>query len=184
MIKKLLSIFKHRMRCEIQIEKLVKDGLKVGKNFRFNEFCTIDPSHCWLIEIGDNVLFAPKVHVLAHDASTWNDTGYSRIAPVKIGNNVFVGANSIILPGVVLGDDVVVGAGSVVTKSFPSNCVIAGNPAKIICSHDEFINRHLDNQKVKPTYSKEYTKNNPNLTDEMKQEMKKAIGENGFGYVE
>ncbi|MGL4673104.1 DapH/DapD/GlmU-related protein, partial [Cetobacterium sp.] len=52
--------------------------------------------------------------------------------PVKIGNNVWIGGRSVICPGVTLGDNVVVAAGSVVTKSFPNNCIIGGNPAKTI----------------------------------------------------
>ena len=52
--------------------------------------------------------------------------------PIAIGNNVWIGGGAIILPGVTLGDNVVVGAGSVVTKSFPNNVAIAGNPARII----------------------------------------------------
>ncbi|PQA77836.1 DapH/DapD/GlmU-related protein [Rhodoferax sp. TS-BS-61-7] len=53
-------------------------------------------------------------------------------SPVEIGDNVFIGANSIILKGVTIGENSVIGAGSVVTKSIPSNCVVAGNPARVI----------------------------------------------------
>lgn len=184
MLKKYIKRIIHKVRCEVNIDQLINDGLKVGQNFRFNEFCTIDPSHCWLIEIGNDVVFAPKVHILAHDASMWNDTGYTRIAPVKIGDNVFVGAGAIIMPGVTLGNNVIVGAGSVVTKSFPNDSVIAGNPARMICNYEEYINRHLENQNNKPVYSEKYTARNKDLTDEMKKEMLDALKENGFGYVE
>lgn len=59
----------------------------------------IDPGHCWLIELGDDVTLAPRVHSLAHDASTKRELGYTRIAKVKIGSNVFIGAGSIVLSG-------------------------------------------------------------------------------------
>ncbi|MFR3924042.1 MAG: hypothetical protein ACLTXI_01795 [Collinsella sp.] len=54
-------------------------GLKVGSNFNMLGGCIIDHSHCWLIRIGDNVTFAPRVHVLAHDASTKRVLGYTRM---------------------------------------------------------------------------------------------------------
>ena len=66
------------------------------------------------------------------------------IKNVKIGNNCFIGAKAIILPGVSIGDNVIVGAGSVVTKNIPSNVVVAGNPAKIIMSIDEFTQKHIE----------------------------------------
>ncbi len=78
-------------------------GLKVGSNFNMLGGCIIDHSHCWLIRIGDNVTFAPRVHVLAHDASTKRVLGYTRIALTSIGNDVFVGASSTIMPGVTVG---------------------------------------------------------------------------------
>lgn len=66
------------------------------------------------------------VIILSHDACR------SLKADTYIGNNVIVGINSIILPGVKIGNHVVVGAGSVVTKDVPDHCVVAGNPAKVI----------------------------------------------------
>lgn len=174
----------YRFRGEVDTETLIKLGLVIGDNFKRNEHCIIDQSHCWLITIGDNVVLAPRVHILAHDASMWNSTGYTKIAPVNIGNNVFIGAGSIILPGVTLGNNVVVGAGSVVTKSFPDNSVIAGNPARIICSYDDYIKKHEDYQKTKPCYSELYTQRNPKLSDDMKKEMVNELLKNEFGYVE
>lgn len=182
-MKNYLYKFICKIRGTIDVDSLVEQGLKVGNNFRMNEQCIIDRSHCWLIEIGNDVVFAPRVHILAHDASMWNETGYARISPVKIGNNVFVGAGSIVLPGVTLGDNVVVGAGSIVTKSFPSNTVIAGNPAKMICTYDEFISKHRMLQSEKPLFDESYTARNKNITMKMKDEMNSALKENSFGYV-
>mgnify|MGYP000547384894 CR=1 FL=1 len=92
----------------------------------------LDPSHCWLIEIGDNVTFGPHVQVLAHDASMHNVLGYTKIGRVRIGNNVFIGAGSIVLPNVQIGDNSIVGAGSIVTKIFLPMLCVGGNPAKVI----------------------------------------------------
>lgn len=174
----------YRFRGEVDTKSLLKMGLTVGSNFRRNEHCIIDQSHCWLITIGNDVTLAPNVHILAHDASMWHDTGYTRIAPVSIGNNVFIGAGSIVLPGITIGNNVVIGAGSVVTKSVPDDCVVAGNPARCICSYDEYISKHKAYQKTKTCYSDLYTTRNPKLTDDMKNEMVSDLSKNDFGYVE
>ena len=60
----------YRIRGEYTTEKLISMGMKVGQNFGRLHGVILDPSHCWLIEIGDNVTMAPRVHVLCHDAST------------------------------------------------------------------------------------------------------------------
>lgn len=133
-----------------------------------------------MIEIGDNVTLAPRVHILAHDASMWQELGYAKIANVKIGNNVFIGAGSIILPGVTIGDNSVIGAGSVVTKSFPDNSVFAEIPQMYISSYSEFINKHKDNLKDKPCFDDEYTLQN-GIDESKKKEQKVKLEENDFG---
>ena len=128
-LKKLLAI----LRGEPQnLDKLLKRGLKVGRNFYRGGGVIIDATHCYHIKIGDNVSLAPRVHILAHDSSTFMFLGKTRAANVTIGNNVFVGAGSIILPGVHIGNRVIIGAGCVVTKDIPSDVVAVGNPCKVI----------------------------------------------------
>lgn len=112
-------------------------NIKAGKNFFMNYGCCIlDVAQ---VSIGDNVMFAPNVQLYSAthpiEANSRN-SGKELGKPISIGNNVWVGGNSTICPGVTLGDNVVVGAGSVVTKSFPDDVVIAGNPAKIIKTID------------------------------------------------
>lgn len=119
--------------------KLLKRGLKIGKDFKRMGGVIIDPSHCYHITIGDNVTLAPRVHILAHDTSTYVFFGKTRAANVTIGNDVFVGASSIILPGVHIGNRVIIGAGSIVTKDIPDNSVAVGNPAKVLCSVDDYL---------------------------------------------
>ena len=130
-----------RLRSEISTEDLIALGLTVGKNFSRQEKTLIDQSHCWLITIGDDVTLAPRVHILAHDASTKKALGYTRIGVVNIGNNVFIGASSTILPGISIGNNVVIGANSVVSRDIPDDSVAIGNPAKVICTYDEFVSR-------------------------------------------
>lgn len=105
-----------KIRGTKTIEQLERLGFKHGENLQVMFGVVIDWGHCFLITIGDNVTIAPRCHILAHDASTKNQLGYTRIAPVSIGNDVFIGADSIVLPGVTIGDRVIIGAGSVVTK--------------------------------------------------------------------
>lgn len=181
-IKRLLKALLYRIRGEYTTEKLIKLGMKVGKNFKRLHGVILDPAHCWLITIGDNVTMAPDVHILAHDASTCYELGYAKIGRVNIGNNVFLGASTIILPNVTIGDNVVVGAGSVVTKDLPGGGVYAGNPAKMIMTYSEYIQKQkgiLENSSV---YSDEYTLRNKKITREQKEEMYIALGK-GKGFV-
>lgn len=108
-------------------------NIHVGKNFyaNFNNvFLDICP-----ITIGDNCMFAPNVQLYTathplHPVKRNSGLEYGK--PITIGDNAWLGGGCIIIPGVSLGNNVVVAAGSVVTKSFPDNCVIGGNPAKVI----------------------------------------------------
>lgn len=123
------------------LDKLIKRGLKVGKNFHRMGGVSIDATHCYHIAIGDNVTLAPRVQILAHDSSTMMFLGKTRAANVCIGDNVFIGAGSIILPGVHIGNRVIIGAGSIVSKDIPDNSVAAGNPAKVLGPIDEYLEK-------------------------------------------
>lgn len=93
------------------------------------------------VEIGENFVSAPGSIILAHDASTVGHCGKLRVEKTVIKNNVFIGANAVILPGVTIGDNAIIGAGAVVTKDVPEGMVVAGNPAKIISTVDEYIKK-------------------------------------------
>lgn len=121
-------------------EQLRNRGLDIGNN---TDIYTnkIDFGHGYLISIGDNVTIASDVRLLAHDASTKKMLGYSKIGRIQIGNNVFIGAQAIILPNVIIGDNVVIGAGSVVAKDIPCNSVAIGNPCRIIGTYEDYVER-------------------------------------------
>jgi len=154
-----------RLRSEISTEDLIALGLTVGENFSRQEKTLIDQSHCWLITIGDDVTLAPRAHILAHDASTKKALGYTRIGVVNIGNNVVIGANS------------------VVSRDIPDNSVAIGNPAKVICTYDEFVSRKKKELENNPCFDESYTLRNPNISEDMKKEMKEKLEKSKIGYV-
>lgn len=171
--------FVYRLRGEYTTEKLIKMGMKVGSNFKRLNGVILDPSHCWLIEIGDNVTMAPRVHILCHDASTKQFLDYTKIGRVTIGDNVFIGAETVVLPGVTIGNNVVIGANSTVTHDIPDNTVMAGSPAKAICSLEEYLNKEKSRMKNSICYGEEYTlRKDVSMEMRMKQkdELKGKIG--------
>jgi maltose O-acetyltransferase len=139
----------------------------------------IDSSHAWHIEIGDDVTLGPRVQIIAHDASTKKYLNYTRIGKVKIGNRVFIGAGSIILPGVTIGDNVIIGAGSVVSQDIPVGKVAVGNPARVICTMEDFLQRKRKEMEIYPCFGEEYTLGK-DVSDERKNgmniKMKARIG--------
>lgn len=87
------------------------------------------------IYVGDKVMFAPNVTVATAGHPINPELRYQAMQyniPVHIGNNVWIGANAVVLPGVTIGDNSVIGAGSVVTKDIPANVVAVGNPCRVI----------------------------------------------------
>ena len=177
LIKKVYRFFNGESRADHHRKR----GLTVGENFHMLEDVQIDYSHLWHVFIGDDVTLAPGVRILAHDASTKRHLGYTRIGKVRIGNKVFIGAGSIILPGVTIGDNVIVGAGSVVSRSLEANTVFAGNPAEKISSLDDFLARRKKEMESSPVFSEEYTMEK-GVTAEMKKEMNQRMVAD-IGYI-
>lgn len=107
--------------------------IEVGKNFMANYNCTIlDVAK---VVIGDNCMMAPNVAIYTAGHPVYPDcrnTQYEYGIEVVIGDNVWIGGNSVICPGVRIGSNTVIGAGSVVTKDIPEWVVAAGNPCKVI----------------------------------------------------
>lgn len=128
-------------------ESAARSGMKFGKN------CHFDLKHLgsepYLISVGDNFKTSYNVHFVTHDGAVHvlrnlypecADIDYFR--PISIGNNVFIGANTTILAGTVIGDNVIVGAGSLVRGTLESNSVYAGVPIKRISSIGEYKDKN------------------------------------------
>lgn len=115
-------------------------GVKIGSN------CNIQNvnfgSEPYLIEIGNHVQITNGTKIFTHGGG-WvfrqSDPTFDYFGKVKIGNNVYIGNNVLIMPGVSIGNNVIVGAGSVVTKSVNEGSIVGGNPAKVIGNIDEYF---------------------------------------------
>ena len=110
-------------------------NIEIGDNFYSNHNLII--LDCAKVKIGDNVFVGPNVGIYTpcHPIDAKERMTFKEWAePVTIGNDVWLGGNVTILPGVSIGNNVVIGAGSVVTKDIPSNCVAVGNPCKPVKS--------------------------------------------------
>lgn len=127
---------KHRMLCSI------------GKNVYY--YSRIMPSDPKLLRLGDNVVIATNVRFLGHDRIDIMLSGmfgqkYTKFYDcIDVGNNVFIGADTTILPGVKIGDNSIIGAGAVVTKDLPSGFLWGGIPARPIGKFDDFIAKRKD----------------------------------------
>lgn len=108
-------------------------NIEIGENFYSNHNLVIlDGAK---VEIGDNVFIAPNccITTAGHPINIdERNRGLEYAYPIKIGNNVWIGAGANILPGVTIGDNVTIGAGSIVNKSIPANSIAVGNPCKVI----------------------------------------------------
>jgi maltose O-acetyltransferase len=121
-----------RLRGEVNVDRLVAQGLEIGRGTFVARNAYLDPGHPWLITIGEDSGLSPGAIVMVHDASMKHHMGHTRIARVVIGDRVFVGVGAIILPGTRIGDDSIIGAGAVVRGDIPPGSMVVGNPAKVV----------------------------------------------------
>ena len=138
----------------------------------------IDPVAAYLISIGDGCRLAPRVHILAHDATAREALGYTRLAPVHIGCRVFLGADTLVLPGVTIGDDCVIGAGSLVSADIPSGSLAVGRPARVVGASCEFFERRKARIEDGPRFTLSDA-----ATPQGRAEIRRRIDEAGEGYI-
>lgn len=152
------------------ISELRKRGITIGNDCHIYTK-NLDFGHGYLITIGNKVTLASAVRILTHDASTKRILGYSKIGRVDIGDNVFIGAESIVLPNVRIGDNVIIGAGSVVVKDIPSNVVAVGNPCRVVGDYDSFVKKNQALFEVVPHQDSSFEHKSKDEKEKMKNDL-------------
>lgn len=148
-----LKVFPALFSSKNMSDYLRECGIQIGKGCRFYRpsSMNIDISKPANLKIGDYCKITSNVTILAHDYSysvarrVYGVTLEKHFVTI-IGNNVFIGMGAIIMPGAQIGDNVIVGSGSVVNGIVPDNMVVAGNPAKIICTLEEYCEKRIASQ--------------------------------------
>jgi maltose O-acetyltransferase len=172
-----------RVRGDQNIDRLVAEGLQLGRETFVARGVYLDPGHPWLINIGEQSGLSPGVVVMAHDASMRRHTGYTRIARVVIGDRVFVGAGAIILPGTRIGDDSIVAAGAVVRGEVPPGSLVSGNPAKVVAEVASVAEWHRKAVNGAPVWPHEGWMAGRGITDARKREQREALAAGISGYL-
>ncbi|MFZ5759491.1 MAG: acyltransferase [Thermodesulfobacteriota bacterium] len=139
-------------------------GAKIGERCRiYSRYLGSEP---YLLSIGDHVSIGQGVQLITHDGAIWvlreleNKQTIERFAPIVIGNNVYIGNESLILPGVCIGNNVIIGANSVVTKDLPSDGVYGGVPVRRLCAIADYKAKHMhkfiDTKNMQPQDKKNF----------------------------
>ena len=147
-------LFRHTYSSEAYVNYIRNCGVSVGDDVKiFNpREVHIDLTRPYLLKIGNRVKITSEVIILTHDfsysvfRSVYNDIQNECSGYTVIGDNCFLGMRSVIMPGVTLGKNCIVATGAVVTHSFPDGCVLAGSPAKKICTLDVLYERRKQRQ--------------------------------------
>ncbi|MDO4413674.1 MAG: acyltransferase [Erysipelotrichaceae bacterium] len=173
---RLRRILKGNEKPKSKEEMWRERGVTIGKNFDGPD-SAIDYCFGHLVTIGDNVTISGTT-ILAHDGSTKKILGYSKVAPVTIGDNVFIGYGSIVLPGVTIGSKVIVGAGTVCSKDIPDNVVVVqgrDSTYRVLCTYDEYVEKQKQRLSELPVSDILFTER----TEEQWAEWKKQLGKEG-----
>ena len=120
-------------------------GVQIGEGTRiYSKDTDIFSSEPWVVKIGNNCHITGGVKFITHDGGTLildKEEGgdFVLVGDITVGNNVYFGLRTLIMPGVTIGDNVIIGAGSIVTKDIPSNSVAVGIPARVISTKEKYI---------------------------------------------
>ena len=162
-LKNIFARLLHKCGKNLQAARLL--GVKFGDGCKFiGDPVSTFGSEPWAITLGNSVEITNGTQFITHDGALWtlrNREAFSNadlILPIRVGDNVFIGVGSVILPGVTIGSNVVIGAGSVVTKDIPSGSVAVGAPARVIesldCYAEKMKTRNLKSTKGLSSHAK------------------------------
>lgn len=180
-VKCLLRIIKRAIHNElysnpnISVDLYRKKGVVIGENTELYN-TEIDNLRPFLVTIGSNSLIT-GTRILTHDASTKKTMGYTKIGRVEIGDEVFIGVGCIVLPNVRIGNRVIVGAGTVVSKDIDDDCVVVGNPMRVIGTVTKTMEKNKNNMWAENIFELKYS-----YSDIEKETLKQSLY-NKEGYV-
>lgn len=143
-------------KCAWRMLQIRRDPVKYARSLgvTIGEGCSVLShdtgmfgSEPYLVTIGENVCITADVRFITHDGGVAPFRGdYPKldlVAPIRIGSNVFIGMRALIMPGVSVGDKSIIGAGAVVTRDVPAGSVVAGVPARVIGSYEEYLQKAI-----------------------------------------
>jgi maltose O-acetyltransferase len=174
----------NRVRGEQNVDHLIAAGLQFGEGAHVMRGAYIDPGRPWLIRMGSQSGLSPGATVLTHDDSMRIQTGFTRIAPVEIGERVFVGAGATILPGTRIGDESIIAAGAVVSGEIPAGSIDAGHPGQVIATVKRAEAWQRQTLSRAPVWPMEGWSAGLGITEERKAEQREALAVKREGYVE
>lgn len=148
LIEKLRYLYARKIKkmtpAEYTVMRLRKTGITIGERCRI--YSPLQSREPFMIRIGNDVTISSGVAFVSHDNSILKilEPMTDVVGPITVGDRCFIGQNSMLMLGVTLGENCIVGAGSVVTHSFPPHSVIAGNPARKICTTEQMAEKYRD----------------------------------------
>jgi len=145
--------------------------MKIGSDCQINTLLFSEP---FLVEIGNHVAIAGGTEFITHDGAIWCFRDEIKdgdiFGKIKVGNNVFIGNNCVLLPNTVIGDNCIIGVGSIVRGQFPKNSVIIGNPAKVIYQTNIQKLMYKQNKGLFITYNLSDSKKNEVIKNHFEEE--------------
>lgn len=145
---KIFRYIKKKIMCRLNPVKYYKSiGVQIGEGTKiYSKETDIFSSEPWVVKVGKNCHITGGVKFITHDGGTLildREEGgdFVLVGDIVVGDNVYFGLRTMIMPGVTIGDNVIIGAGSIVTKDIPSNSVAVGVPARVISTRERYIEK-------------------------------------------